>query len=361
MGRYNPKHDRGRNESYGHTNHRNDREKKSFNPLFAVRVSAGLRMAVPHEILKQLGLNPDYVKQNRRGDTLIPLKVSPETGLVLNPGIRPNYWLLASKEYRRGNFAQIVAGENGQKLRGGLGRDGEVYFSVNQTRVLYLIQAHEGKDYVVIRRYKLLKNEKGDQNYLDMAQVFPTVNHENNEFANAFHLTMPSMLLETVKGHLPEEIKFLAEAVTAALEKVHADEDYPAYAELQEREPKQESEQKSEEIPLKEEKTKEIKEEPKKEEAFQKPKDEAAKDRKISREKDLRKEDEQEVESLTQKDDEKMFLSQSDVDKAELKKIQEEAKEFKNTVLSDALKGLEKTEKPVDKKSTTRKKSTAKK
>lgn len=360
-------HDRNRDSNYD--------QKKKFNPLFSVRVSAGLKnITVPPEMLKEMKINPDIIRQNRRGDTIIPLKVSGETGLVLNPGIRPNYWLLASKEFKRGKFAQIVAGENGAKLRGGLGRNGEVYFSVNQTRVLYLVQAHEGKDFVVIRRYKLGKNEDGDQNYLIMDQIFPSVDREGNEFANAYHLTMPTKLLETVKGHLPEEIKFLAEAVTAALEKVHSEEDYPAYAEV--REQKQETEQKSEETS---EEAEEIPEEPdlpkepeeprsKKEKTPKKPEDKAAskaaKEIKAAKEKAEEKVDEQEIqEAKVQEDEKDSSQSKEKVDEAELEKVQKEAEGFTTNVLSDALEGLnlKKEEKTTVKKSTPRTKSTAKK
>lgn len=227
---------------------------KPFNPLFLIKVSAVLKgMTIPRETLKEMGINPDYVKQNKKGNTIIPCKVSPETGLVLNPGIRPHFWLLSTKESRweEGNrkTAQVVAGENGKKLKGTLSQDGQVFFSTNQSGTIYIVQATEeqkgrsSQDFVVVRKFKLIQNKDKDQNYLSVSLVFPPPKDQKvrNDF-NFFHLT-PMRLLEVVREHLPKEVEFLAESIEAALEKVHADEDYPAYAELREpkKEPKQES------------------------------------------------------------------------------------------------------------------------
>lgn len=220
----------------------NDRKPfRPFNPLSLLRVTAIVKHSIPRQELEKIGLDPDRIRTDAKGNTRIPCRISFESGLVETP-VRPNYFLMSAEEYRSGRLTQVVAGEDGQRLRGRFSKDGRLFFSINQRRIVHLVRVREGKqDFVEIYRVKLMKNEDGDKNYLFAERIFPT-GTQGNDFT-FFHYT--SRLRDDVAGHLPEEKKFLAEAVTAALKKVHADEDYPAYAEIQE--PKQKPEQKPEE------------------------------------------------------------------------------------------------------------------
>lgn len=223
----------------------NDRE--SFNPfisLFKIRVAAVLNGIYPDSVFRTMGLDTTRIRikrDYRRNNTKIPCGISPK-GWVMKPdALTPNYYLVATEEFReRDNnkkSAQVVADNQGKMLKaaGFTDRQGNerLSFSANQSRVFFLVRAHEtnrGNDYCTVHKIRLEKKETGNQ--LSADRIFPAEDSENNGFSTFFHITPPHERLKTVRERSPKELEFLAEAITAAFEKVHADKDGVFYAEL---------------------------------------------------------------------------------------------------------------------------------